>query len=638
MAALCLIVLSQPILTINRLPTMSDSPSFKDFNLPDPLLQALNDLGYETPSPIQAECIPLLLKGHDVLGQAQTGTGKTAAFALPLMARIDLSNPHPQLLVLVPTRELALQVAEALQSYAHYVAGFHVLPIYGGQSFGPQLRQLKRGVSVVVGTPGRVMDHMRRGTLKLEHLQALVLDEADEMLRMGFIDDVEWILEHTPPQRQIALFSATMPPAVQTVARRHLRDPRLIRIKAQATTAANIRQRYWIVTGVHKLDALTRVLETTEFDAVIVFVRTKNATLELAEKLAARGFSAEALNGDIPQQQREKTVDRLRKGRIDILVATDVVARGLDVPRISHVINYDIPYDTESYVHRIGRTGRAGRSGEALLFVAPRERRMLRAIEKATGHAIDSMQLPSIGEINESRLRRLKSRILEALEAERGGMQYYGLLKEIEEETERDALEIAAAVVTLAQGHEPLLSEEAPHHASQRKQAAEQVPQPASRTSQTERKPAKVRSPGTRASPLKAFPQIAMRRYRLAVGREHGVKPSQIVGAIANEADIESQYIGDIQILDDFSTIDLPAGMPPEVVQILKNTWICNRKINFRPYTKKDGGQRSDSAFDKPAYSEAKKSRQVKKSKQRKPVNKKRKNKTNKTAKRRKSA
>ena len=370
---------------------MTDSnstPSFESLGLSTLVLKALQDVGYETPSPIQAASIPYLLDGHDLLGQAQTGTGKTAAFALPLLSRIDLSVKKPQLLVLAPTRELAIQVAEAFQSYARHIKGFHVLPIYGGQGYDGQLRQLKRGVHVVVGTPGRVMDHIRRKSLKLDKLQSLVLDEADEMLRMGFLDDVEWILEHTPKERQIALFSATMPKEIQRVAEQHLQDPKLVKIAASTVTAKNIHQRYWQVSGFHKLDALTRILEAEEIDALIIFVRTKNATVELADKLAARGFASEALNGDIPQKNREKIVGRLKQGRLDILVATDVVARGLDVERISHVINYDIPHDIESYIHRIGRTGRAGRSGNAISFIAPRERRLLKAIERATKQSI----------------------------------------------------------------------------------------------------------------------------------------------------------------------------------------------------------------------------------------------------------
>ena len=363
---------------------VSSSPAFRDLGLADTLLQALSAVGYETPSPIQAATIPPLLEGRDVLGQAQTGTGKTAAFALPILSRLDLSKSKPQALVLAPTRELAIQVAEAFHRYAAHLPGFHVLPIYGGQSYGPQLGGLRRGAHVVVGTPGRVIDHLERGSLDLSELTTLVLDEADEMLRMGFIEDVETVLKKTPPQRQVALFSATMPAPIRRIAQTYLREPAEITIKTKTTTAANIRQRYWYVSGLQKLDALTRILEAEPFDAMIVFARTKSATEELAQKLQARGFAAAAINGDLVQAQRERTIGQLKDGRLDILVATDVAARGLDVERISHVLNYDIPTDTEAYVHRIGRTGRAGRSGEAILFVAPREKRMLMAIERAT--------------------------------------------------------------------------------------------------------------------------------------------------------------------------------------------------------------------------------------------------------------
>ena len=360
----------------------SEQLTFQQLALSEPILKALNDVGYETPSPIQAETIPLLLSGRDVLGQAQTGTGKTAAFALPALSNIDVNQRDPQILVLAPTRELAIQVAEAFHKYAKHIKGFNVLPIYGGQEYGGQIRSLKRGVHAVVGTPGRVMDHIRKGTLNLDGLKTLVLDEADEMLRMGFIDDVEWILEQTPKTRQIALFSATMPTQVRRIATAHLTNPAEITIKMKTATANLIRQRFWPVSGMHKLDALTRILEAETFDGMIIFVRTRIATVEVAEKLSARGFAASALNGDIPQAQRERTVDQLKKGKLDILVATDVAARGLDVERISHVVNYDIPHDTEAYIHRIGRTGRAGREGDAILFVAPRERRMLNAIER----------------------------------------------------------------------------------------------------------------------------------------------------------------------------------------------------------------------------------------------------------------
>ncbi|MFT4720131.1 MAG: ATP-dependent RNA helicase DeaD, partial [Candidatus Azotimanducaceae bacterium] len=400
---------------------MSDSTApittFRDLNLPAPLLKALDEVGYETPSPIQAQTIPLLMDGIDVLGNAPTGTGKTAAFGLPLLARVNVAENHVQLMVLAPTRELAIQVAEALQTYASHMTGFHVLPIYGGQDYSGQIRQLKRGVHVIVGTPGRVMDHIRKGTLNLDKLQALVLDEADEMLRMGFLDDVEWILERMPKERQMALFSATMPKEIKRISQKYLRNPQIVEIKTLTATAETINQRYWLVSNAHKLDALTRILEVETFDAMLIFVRTKTATTELAQKLEARGYSAAAINGDMVQKQREEMIRRLKMNKLDILVATDVAARGLDVERISHVINFDIPYDTEAYIHRIGRTGRAGRTGDAILFVAPRETRMLSAIERATRQKIEKLELPSTEMVNNKRIAGFKQTITDTIGA-----------------------------------------------------------------------------------------------------------------------------------------------------------------------------------------------------------------------------
>src|SRR5579863_3262652 len=430
--------------------------TFRDLALSEPVLRALTDVGYESPSPIQAATIPVLLSGADMLGQAQTGTGKTAAFALPALTRIDLSKHEPQVLVLVPTRELALQVAEAFLKYAAHLKGFHVLPIYGGQSYQPQLNALRRGVHVVVGTPGRVIDHMNRGTLKLTGLTLLVLDEADEMLRMGFIDAVESILEQTPPQRQVALFSATIPAPIRRIASKHLRSPVEITIKSKTTTATNIRQRYWMVSGMHKLDALTRILEVESFDAMLVFARTKQSTVELADRLVARGFAAAALNGDMQQAERERTVAQLKAGKIDILVATDVAARGLDVERISHVINFDVPYDTESYIHRIGRTGRAGRSGKAILFIAPRERNMLRIIERATRQPIEAMNLPTLDDVNQRRIARFKDRMATALSSG-ASTPYRGVVEEFSRESGADVMDVAAALASLAQGSTPLI-------------------------------------------------------------------------------------------------------------------------------------------------------------------------------------
>ena len=575
---------------------------FASLGLPGPLMAAVSEVGYEEPSPIQAKAIPPLLAGSDLLGQAQTGTGKTAAFALPLLARIDASANYPQLLVLAPTRELALQVAEAMQTYARFLPGFHVLPIYGGQGMGMQLNQLRRGVQVVVGTPGRVMDHMRRGTLDISRLQALVLDEADEMLRMGFIDDVDWILEHTPPERQIALFSATMPNEIRRVADRHLNNPEHIKIASKTTTAENIRQRYWSIGGLHKLDALTRILENETFDGVIIFVRTKTQTAELAEKLSARGFAAEALNGDVAQVQRERTVGRLRDGKLDILVATDVVARGLDVRRVTHVINYDIPHDTESYVHRIGRTGRAGAAGEAILFVAPRERRMLRSIEKATGHPIEAMELPSVKDINSKRTERFKIKVRETIANDNLAV-YYRLVSELEQEDDLDALQIAAALAQLAQGDVPLLLD--PKAESKRPARHDFESEARGR----ERKPSRPERPRVhpqkvvevQALPLKDYPDVEMERFRVAVGYQHGVKPGNIVGAIANEAELESKYIGHIEIFDDFTTVDLPAGMPEATLRDLRNAWVCQQRLAIERLK----GSGAETA-DKPAKSRPK--------------------------------
>lgn len=538
--------------------------SFDSFGLSKPLLKALKNIGYETPSPIQQQCIPHLLNGCDIIGQAQTGTGKTAAFALPLLAQIRIEQNYPQLLVLAPTRELAIQVAEAIQSYAHFMKGFHVLPIYGGQSYNLQLKPLKRGVHVVVGTPGRVMDHIKRGTLNLDGLKALVLDEGDEMLRMGFIDDVKWVLEQIPQQRQIALFSATMPTEIRKVAEQFLDNPKLVKIKSKTTTAKTIRQRYWQVSGMHKLDALTRILEVEPFEALIIFVRTKTATVGLAEKLMARGFAAEAINGDISQNIRERTIAQLKQGKIDILVATDVAARGLDVDRISHIINYDIPYDPESYVHRIGRTGRAGRNGEAILFVAPREKRLLRTIEKVTRQPIEPMQLPSAKAINQQRINTFKQKITDIL-TDQNMEIFEKLILEYHQETGAEPLQIAAALAQIAQGKESLL-------------VSEKEPRSGGEERKTRNKEKRLQ---TAPIPLKAFPEIEVRRYKLEVGYQDKVKPGNILGAIANEAEIDSCYIGAIDIYEKYSTVDLPDGMPKETFKLLKNARVCGKKLNI---------------------------------------------------------
>ena len=546
------------------------SVNFKSFGLSEALIKVLDEVGYETPSAIQEQCIPYLLNGHDVIGQAQTGTGKTAAFSLPLIDRIDISTNQVQLLVLTPTRELAIQVSEAIQTYARHLKGLHVLPIYGGQSYDIQLRPLKRGVHVVVGTPGRVMDHIKKGTLKLGSLKALVLDEADEMLRMGFIDDVKWVMEKLPKERQIALFSATMPDVIRRVAEKFLNDPKIVKIKTKTATAQTISQSYWLVSGVNKLDALTRILEVESFDALLIFVRTKTATVDLAEKLSARGFSAEAINGDIVQNQRERTIQQLKKGKIDILIATDVAARGLDVERISHVVNYDIPQDPESYVHRIGRTGRAGREGKAILFVAPRERRMLQTVERITRQPITPMQLPSAKIINEQRVTNFKQRISDTLNNQELGI-FEELVLSFQKEHEVDAFKIASALALMAQGTEPLLLSE----------------KELSQGSFKEGSKAKI-SISVHADPLKNNPSIKMRRYRLAVGRKDNIKPGNVLGAIANEAEISSEFIGAIQIFQDFTTIDLPDEMTKETLAILKKTRVFDKKLNIEELSEKN--------------------------------------------------
>ncbi len=552
---------------------VSTLPSFRDLALIDPLLRALDDVGYETPSPIQAQTIPLLLAGKDVLGQAQTGTGKTAAFALPILSRIDLKQKDPQVLVLAPTRELAIQVAEAFQRYATHLKGFHVLPIYGGQDYSTQLRQLKRGAHVVVGTPGRVMDHMRKGTLNLKGLNYLVLDEADEMLRMGFIDDVEWILEQIPEKRQIALFSATMPSAIRKIAQQYLKEPEHVTIKVTTASAEFIRQRYCLVSGAHKLDALTRILEAETFEGMIIFVRTKTATVELAEKLEARGYSAAAINGDMSQALRERAIAHLKNGKLDILIATDVAARGLDVDRITHVVNYDIPYDTESYVHRIGRTGRAGRTGDAILFIAPRERKLLGNIEKATKQKVEEMGMPSTEIINNKRIGRFKQNITDTLAAEE--LSFFSqLIEQYQQEHNVTALEIASALAKLVQGETPLLMQNLPKKATD---SREDRPSRDDRFSRSDR-------PQRDHKPKRAFGSgstIEMEMYRIEVGHNHGVKPGNIVGAIANETGIDGEHIARINIEDSYSTVELPAGMPKELFQELKKVRVAGQQLNI---------------------------------------------------------
>jgi len=547
---------------------ISTPTTFDSLSLSKPVMQAINEIGYETPSPIQAQMIPHMTDGKDVIGQAQTGTGKTAAFALPILSNIDTKNKAPLVLVLAPTRELAIQVAEAFQSYAKHIKGFHVLPIYGGQEYGSQLRQLKRGPQVIVGTPGRIMDHMRKGSLKLNSLKTLVLDEADEMLRMGFIDDVEWILDQTPESRQIALFSATMPKEIHRIAKRYLNKPVEVTIKDKTATAATIHQRYWMVSGTHKLDALTRILEVETYDGIIIFVRTKTATTELAEKLQARGYSAAAINGDMAQSAREQTIGKLKRGRVDILIATDVAARGLDVERISHVINYDIPYDTESYIHRIGRTGRAGRSGNAILFVSPRERRMFYAIEKATKKKIERMELPSAKVLNDKRIDKFRQQISDILAENDLGL-FKEILEQYQQEHNIPALEIAAALAKIAQGDTPLLVKDRPM------QAQRDFSDRDSDRSHSDRRPRK------KSQKHEKPPEQGMARFRIEVGHHHKIMPGNIVGAIANEAGLDSKYIGRINIFDDYSTVDMPDEMPKEVFQHLQKVRVGGQQLRI---------------------------------------------------------
>jgi len=557
--------------------TEKPTSTFAGLGLGPSALDALKDVGYEIPSPIQAESIPALLQGNDLLGQAQTGTGKTAAFALPLLQRIDPNQHHPQLLILAPTRELALQVAEACEKYARYMSGIRTLAIYGGQAYDTQLRALRKGVQVVIGTPGRVMDHVRRGTLVLDKLQALVLDEADEMLRMGFIDDVEWIMQHTPPTRQIALFSATMPNEVRRIADNYLKNPTLVKIASKTATASTIRQRLWEVRGLSKLAALTRLLEQKEHDAALIFVRTKTMTEELTEQLRVEGFPAAALHGDIPQAQREKIVEKLKRGQLDVVVATDVVARGLDVERISHVFNFDIPYDAESYIHRIGRTGRAGRSGDAILFVTPRERHLLRQIERTTSSQIEKLVLPTAKEINETRSLRLKKQLVDLTGTEATN-PYHDLISELVAESGITASAIAAAALALANSDRKFfLNENEPDP-----NAA-----PAKRDFDRERSPRGERGErgdrkGGKPSRGRESSDADKQRYWINVGHDHGVKPGNIVGAIANEASINSGLIGRVDISEGFTTVDLPKDLTKKQLDQLAKARVCGRTLDIR--------------------------------------------------------
>ena len=598
--------------------------SFAELGLPPALLQAIAQVGYEAPSPIQAMAIPPLLQGKDLLGQAQTGTGKTAAFALPILAHLEPIAGAPQALILTPTRELAIQVAEAFQRYAHAIPGFHVLPIYGGQGYGTQLSALRRGLHVIVGTPGRIIDHLDKGSLDLSALRTLVLDEADEMLRMGFVEEVERILSATPEGRQTALFSATMPSEIRRIARTHLREPAEITIASKTATATNIRQRQWLVSGMHKLDALTRILEVESFEAMIIFTRTKLGTEELAEKLQARGFPAAAINGDMVQQQRERTIAQLREGEIDILVATDVAARGLDVDRISHVINYDLPSDAETYTHRIGRTGRAGRSGEAILFVTPRERGLLKAIERSTRQPIAALELPTVRAVNAVRITRFKDRITETLDA--GGLEAFAsIVSEYEQEHGVAAIDIAAALARMSRGGLPLLlakgqdAAETPASASgrpsnrlrdqfsdhgadrlaerkARRAVAAYDPNPAMagdvepggdtgprpKAPRAPRETELVRPWEDPAKPVRSRPgSTGFQTFRVEVGEAHGAKPGNLMGAIANEAGLEARQIGRIRVFEQHSLVELPEALPARIIKHLSKVRVAGQMLRI---------------------------------------------------------
>ncbi|MBS3180212.1 MULTISPECIES: DEAD/DEAH box helicase [unclassified Pseudoclavibacter] len=577
------------------------APTFADLGLDGPVLKVLSDVGYETPSAIQAATIPTLLEGRDVVGLAQTGTGKTAAFALPILAQLDVDQKTPQALVLAPTRELALQVCEAFEKYAARMRGVHVLPIYGGQGYGVQLSALRRGVHIVVGTPGRIMDHLSKGTLDLSELKFLVLDEADEMLKMGFAEDVETILADTPDTKQVALFSATMPSQIRRISKKYLNEPAEITVKTKTTTSSTITQRYLIVSYAQKVDALTRILEVENFEGMIIFVRTKNETEGLAEKLRARGYSAAAINGDVAQVQRERTVNQLKSGKLDILVATDVAARGLDVERISHVVNFDIPTDTESYVHRIGRTGRAGRTGDAISFITPRERYLLGQIEKATKQELTQMQLPSVDDVNTTRLTRFDDAISEALTQSDRVEKFRDIIDHYVRNHNVPESDVAAALAIVAQGETPLLLDA---EAERKERFERNQREQAERKERREREGGgdsrggsrgDSRGGGERAPRRSRSSGKPMAMYRLAVGKRHKVEPRQIVGALANEGGLSRDDFGAIDIRPGFSLVELPADLSNDVLDKLTGTRISGKLIELTP----DRGPSRDSG-DRP--------------------------------------
>ena len=577
------------------------SVDFASLGIAAPVLKAVMQLGYEQPSPVQAASIPILLTGKNLLGTAQTGTGKTAAFALPFLSQLDEKQKTPQVLVLTPTRELAIQVAEAFQSYAKHIKGFHVLPIYGGADIGGQLRGLKRGAQVVVGTPGRMLDHLRRRSLDLSQIKGLILDEADEMLRMGFIDDVETILAKTPPECQRALFSATMPPAIKRVADKYLGDAELVSIENKTKTVERIAQAHLMVKGHQKMDALTRILEVEQFDGMIIFVRTKSSTLEIAEKLEARGFSSAALNGDLTQAVRERTINRLKKGQLDIVVATDVAARGLDVERVSHVINYDVPHDNESYVHRIGRTGRAGRDGKAIMLVTQKETRLLHSIEKSTRQPISAFNLPSNEEVSGQRVEQFKQQLVGMSQSTKLD-KFHSLVKEVAAEHDIDMTLLAAALAFEVQKERPLFPKlvaiDTPRASDTDRANNRTARQRNERADRTDRNESQRSDRAPKASQSKKpitdheGNNVEMITYRIEVGRNDDVSPKNIVGAIANEAEIDAQFIGHITLHDDHSTVDLPEGMPKELFDHLYKVRVCQKPLKLSIHNSSAGEQR----------------------------------------------
>ena len=545
---------------------------FDGFGFSEALLKTLADKGYSDPSPIQKAAFPELMLGRDLVGQAQTGTGKTAAFALPLLERLESGRKTPQVLVLAPTRELAMQVADSFKAYAAGHPHLKVLAVYGGTDFRSQISTLRRGVDVVVGTPGRVMDHMRQGTLDTSGLTSLVLDEADEMLRMGFIDDVEWILEQLPKERQVVLFSATMPPEIRRLSKRYLNDPAEVTIKTKDQDGKLIRQRAITVPMSHKLEALQRVLDACGGEGVIIFARTKVITLTVAETLEAAGHQVAVLNGDVPQNQRERTVERLRSGSVDVLVATDVAARGLDVERIGLVINYDMPFDSEAYVHRIGRTGRAGRTGEAVLFMTPRERRFIRNLERATGQPIELMEVPGNTAINQGRLDRLRKRLSEAANGVADNSEEGALIQELMQrvatELELTPEQIALAALNLAIGPNGLLRKGDDDWIQNTQRMDRDRGDRGERRERRTDRPARA-------------PEEDMQRYRVAVGHRDRVKPGNLVGAIAGETGLQGRSIGRIQIFDNHSLVDLPKGMPEDIFNSLRTLRVMNRELQI---------------------------------------------------------